>query len=76
MKKCDLFINKEDGLDRYCSMKCDSGKCLCCRVEDAKKLIFQMRKCEAENCELNKCEYVQNFRKILSSVDNKIRKVR
>ena len=76
MKKSDLFIKKIDSLDRYCSMKCDSGNCLGCRIHTAKDLIFKMEKCDCEDCNFAKCQYVNDFRKISSYISSKISKVR
>ena len=75
MKKCDFCIKKEDGIDRYCSMKCDNGNCLTCVLDDAKSLIFKMQQCDAEKCS-DDCMYITKFRKISSRVTGKINRTR
>lgn len=75
MKKCNIFIKKEDSLDRYCSLNCSKGNCLTCVMEDAKSLVFKMQQCEVENCS-DDCEYLVKFRKISSRVSSKISKSR
>lgn len=80
MKKCNVFIKKEDSLDRYCSLNCSKGNCLACVMEDAKSLVFKMQQCEVGNCsddyECDDCEYLVKFRKISSRVSSKISKAR
>lgn len=75
MKKCNIYIKKADNIDRYCSMKCDSGNCVACVMNDAKSLIFKMAMCKGEECS-EECEQFLRFKKISGMVGRRLLKVR
>ena len=56
-------------------MKCDSGNCVACVMNDAKSLIFKMAMCKGEECS-EECEQLLRFKKISGMVGRRLLKVR